>query len=118
MPDLRSRFSCRRTGNRLTRIIPTEESMIRTAQISVTYQFTVAVSDLVLTSVESGSTVLSAVPRERIEGNAEEATSSLKTAAAPATVGGEPRPNRHWGNLGRRSKAETRKPGDLPPQVP
>ena len=53
----------------------------------------------------------SGIKRERGEGSKPEA------AAAPATVSGEPTPPRPLGNLGRRRKASTREPGDLPSRV-
>jgi hypothetical protein len=37
-----------------------------------------------------------------------------KSAAAPATVSGEPEPNSHWEGSREGGKAETREPGDLP----
>jgi hypothetical protein len=39
------------------------------------------------------------------------------TVAAPATVSGEPRANHATGQPGRRRKARTREPGDLPSAV-
>jgi hypothetical protein len=38
----------------------------------------------------------------------------FNAAAAPATVSGEPVPQSHWENPGRRCRAATREPGDLP----
>ena len=42
---------------------------------------------------------------------------TANTVAAPTTVSGEPRANHATGQPGRRRKAETRAPGDLPSAV-
>ena len=55
----------------------------------------------------------STVSRMRGTGNAVRAQGP-KSAAAPATVSGEPEPNGHWETPGKAAKAETREPGDLP----
>ena len=55
----------------------------------------------------------STVSRMRGTGNAVRAESP-KSAAAPATVSGEPEPQSHWERPGKAAKAETREPGDLP----
>jgi hypothetical protein len=51
----------------------------------------------------------------QMRANRERGTGSPpKSAAAPATVSGEPEPNSHWEGPGKAAKAKTREPGDLP----